>query len=182
MDIDTLYPLVTEAIRRPEALEDRRAPDARRAFGEVSRLEERIASLLLRSDYEGVIARRGAVRAAINAHEFDRARELAARFEGEDAIDDALAADLAALKAQASALAGRQNRKTGHSVRQASMRDRGDSERRLLASDPTQEAAVRAMEAVAANHGMATGRVARATKRTASDLIGETPPKPKKSV
>ncbi len=105
MNIDTLYPLVTEAIRRAEALEDIGAPDARVAFSEVSRLEERIASLLPLVDYEGIVARRGAVRAAIKAHEFGRAQELAARFEGEAGVDDALAADLAALKAQASALA-----------------------------------------------------------------------------
>ncbi len=102
MDIDNLYPLVTEAIRRAEALEDSGAPDARRAFSEVSQLEQQIASRLPLSDYEGVIARRGAVRAAIKAHEFGRAQELAARYEVEDDIDDALAADLAALKAQAS--------------------------------------------------------------------------------
>ncbi len=105
MNIDTLYPLVTEAIRRAEALEDIGAPDARVAFSEVSRLEERIASLLPLVDYEGIVARRGAVRAAIKAHEFGRAQELAARFEGEAGVDDALAADLEALKAQASALA-----------------------------------------------------------------------------
>ena len=109
MNIDTLYPLVTEAIRRAEALEDLHAPEARRAFSEVSRLEEHIASLLPLSDYEGVIARRGAVRAAINAHEFDRAQELAARFEGEDGVDDTLATDLAALKEQASTMARRQS-------------------------------------------------------------------------
>jgi hypothetical protein len=102
MDVGALYPLVTEAIRRAEALEDSGAPDVRRAFSEVSQLEEQIAILLPLSDYEGVIARRGAVRAAIKAHEFGRAQKLAAGYKAEDGIDDALAADLAALKAQAS--------------------------------------------------------------------------------
>jgi hypothetical protein len=109
MDIETLYPLVTEAIRRAETLEDLNAPEARPAFLEVSRLEECIANLLPLADYEGVIARCGAVRAAINAHEFGRARQLAARYEVEDGIDDALAADLAALKAQASTMARQQS-------------------------------------------------------------------------
>ncbi len=110
MDITTLYPLVTEAIRRAEALEDISAPEARPAFLEVSRLEERIADLLPLADYEGVVARRGAVRAAINAHEFGRAQELATRFEAEDGIDDVLAADLAALKVQACKMARQQSR------------------------------------------------------------------------
>jgi hypothetical protein len=109
MDIETLYPLVTEAIRRAEALEDLDAPEARPAFLEVSRLEERIAGLLPPAEYEGVIARRGAVRAAINAHEFGRAQELATRYGAEDGIDDALAADLAAMNAQASKMARQQS-------------------------------------------------------------------------
>ena len=101
MDVDTLYPLVTEAIRRAEALEDRDDPDAREAFSEVSQLEEHITGLIPLSDYEGAIARRGAVRAAIKAHHCGRALELIGRFEAEPGIDEDLAAELAALKAQA---------------------------------------------------------------------------------
>ena len=111
MNIETLYPLVTEAIRRAEALEDLGSPEARPAFLEVSRLEERIADLLPLAEYEGVIARRGAVRAAINAHEFGRAQDLATRYETEDGIDGALAADLAVLKAQASKMARQQSQR-----------------------------------------------------------------------
>ena len=111
MDIDALYPLVTEAIRRAEALEDSGAPDARGAFSEVSQLEEQIASFLPLCDYEGVVARRGAVRAAIKAHEFGRAQQRAARYLAEDELDNSLKADLADLRRQAEAKTdGRQNR------------------------------------------------------------------------
>jgi hypothetical protein len=105
MDIDTLYPLVTEAIRRAEALEARNEQAAREAFSEVSRLEEYIANLVPLTDYEGVIARRGAVRAAIKAHHSGRALELVARFEAEGGVDRELAGDLAKLKAEAIATA-----------------------------------------------------------------------------
>jgi len=101
MDIDTVYPVVTEAIRQAEALEDRGAPEARGAFSEVSRLEEQIAEIVSLNDYEGVVARRGAVRAAIKAREFSRAQNLAARYAAEDGVDDELAADLEALQREA---------------------------------------------------------------------------------
>lgn len=105
MDIDTLYPLVTEAIRKAEALEERSDPAACQAFSEVSRLEEQIAHVVPLSDYEGVIARRGAVRAAIKAHQSARAMDLIARFEAETGVHDELAGDLSALKAEAISLA-----------------------------------------------------------------------------
>jgi hypothetical protein len=182
MDIDSLYRLVTEAIRRAEALEDLDVPDARRAFLEVSRLEERIASLLPLADYEGVIARRGAVRAAINAHEFGLAQELATRFEAEDGIDDALAADLAALKAQASAMADRENRPTGKPIQRAVAHGHRDIKKRVSASDQTQEAIVTAFEAATAADLMDRGSAPRRAKRAVRVLLGESPPKPKKSV
>lgn len=105
MDIDTLYPQVTEAIRQAEALEDRDDPRARAAFREVSRLEEDIASVIPPSDYEGAIARRGAVRAAIKSHHSDRALQLVARYEVESGVDAQLAADLRSLRDQAIAIA-----------------------------------------------------------------------------
>lgn len=105
MDIDTLYPLVTEAIRQAEALEAISDPAARKAFSEASRLEEDIANLIPLTDYEGVIARRGAVRAAIKAHRFVRALELVARFEAEVGVDGELAGDLAKLRDKAIATA-----------------------------------------------------------------------------
>ncbi len=80
MSIETLYPLVTEAIRRAEALEDLGDPQAPAAQLEVSLLEERIAETLPASDPEGALARRGAVRAALAAKDLNRARRLTARF------------------------------------------------------------------------------------------------------
>lgn len=128
MDIDTLYPLVTEAIRQAEALEDRHDPAAREAFSEVSRLEEHIADIVPLSDYEGVVARRGAVRAAIKAHRSGRALELAARYEREAGIDDELAADLVRLKAQAISLAMAQQAKP---IPRVGRRDAGTQPERI---------------------------------------------------
>jgi hypothetical protein len=176
MDIDTLYPLVTEAIRRAEALEDINAPEARRAFSEVSRLEERIASLLPLCDYEGVIARRGAVRAAINAREFGRAQELAARFEDEDGVDDALAADLVALKAQAAVLAERENLPTKKPARRAAVHDGMDAKGGALTDD--------LMEAIGRAPGtFPTGenRARKTAMRARGNVLSKASPKPKKS-
>ena len=63
--IELLYPLITEAIRRAETLEDLRAPGAHSAYLDVSLLEERITEFLPACDPEGALARRGAVRAAL---------------------------------------------------------------------------------------------------------------------
>lgn len=87
MDLETLYTLVTEAIRRAESSDDPSAPGARQAYLDVSLLEERIASLLPQSDPEGAIARRGAVSAAIAANDFRRAEELQAKFSAEDGVN-----------------------------------------------------------------------------------------------
>lgn len=83
MSIELLYPLITEAIRRAETLEDLRAPGARSAYLDVSLLEERIADLLPASNPEGALARRGAVRAALAAKDFVRAQQLYKRFLAE---------------------------------------------------------------------------------------------------
>ena len=83
MDIETLYPLVTEAIRKAEVYEDIGAPGAMDAHRDVSLLEERVAKLLPASKVEGAIARRGAVRAAVAAHDFDRAQMLVEQYCGE---------------------------------------------------------------------------------------------------
>lgn len=104
MDIETLYPLVTEAIRRAEVLDELGAPGARQAHLDVSLLEERIAGILPPSDVEGSIARRGAVRAAIAAHEFRRAEDLVSRFTAECDADDSVRADLTILKEEASSV------------------------------------------------------------------------------
>jgi DNA-binding protein HU-beta len=110
LDIKTLYSLVTEAIRKSEVLAELNAPGARAAYLDVSLLEERITGLIPASNDEGAIARRGAVAAAIDAHEFTRAQELAARFLVEDGIDSALRVNLADLQTEASVMAGRGNR------------------------------------------------------------------------
>lgn len=82
--LDTLYLLVTEAIQRAEALTEIQAPGAAAAHLDVSLLEERIAAILPASDPEGALARRGALRAAVSADDYERARLLAARFVAED--------------------------------------------------------------------------------------------------
>lgn len=97
MTREFLYPLVTEAIRRAEILEDLRAPGMYTAYSEVSLLEEKIAELLPASDPEGALARRGAVRAALAARERDRARQLAERFLAETDVDAGLQAGLRSL-------------------------------------------------------------------------------------
>lgn len=83
MSVEDLYPLVTEAIRRAETLEDLGAPGTAAAYLDLSLLEERVAAVLPASDPEGAVARRGAVRAALAAREFGRTRQLVERFLAE---------------------------------------------------------------------------------------------------
>jgi hypothetical protein len=83
MSIEILYPLITEAIQRAETLEDLHAPGTHSAYLDVSLLEERVTEILSSSDPEGALARRGAVRAALAAREFARARLLSKRFLAE---------------------------------------------------------------------------------------------------
>jgi hypothetical protein len=80
MEIQSLYPLLTEAIRRAEIYDEIKAPGARNAYRDVSLLEEQVARLLPASNDEGAIARRGAVRAAIAAEDLDRAEQLAEEY------------------------------------------------------------------------------------------------------
>lgn len=101
MDINSLYQLVTEAIRRAEALEDLGAPTTADAHAEVSLLEEQIAKVLPANDTEGAIARRGAVSAAINAKQYERARQLADYYRGEPLADGPMRRHFAALKRSA---------------------------------------------------------------------------------
>lgn len=100
MSLEILYPLVTEAIRRAETLEDLGAPDAHRAYRAVSFLEEKVAEILPASDPEGALARRGAVRAALAARELARAEQLAERFLTEVGTDAGLRGDLLRLLEQ----------------------------------------------------------------------------------
>jgi hypothetical protein len=101
MSVEFLYPLITEAIRRAEVLDDLRAPGARSAHLDVSLLEEKIAETLPASDPEGALARRGAVRAALAARELVRAQKLVERFLAEDGANEDLQADLLQLLEQA---------------------------------------------------------------------------------
>lgn len=87
MTVEDLYPLVSEAILRAETLEDLQAPGARAAYQDVSLLEEKVADALPVADPEGALARRGAVRAALTARDFARARQLAERFLAEAGND-----------------------------------------------------------------------------------------------
>jgi hypothetical protein len=101
MDIETLYPLVTDAIRHAETMEDIDAGEANLAYRHVSLLEEKIARLLPATDEEGAIARRGAVSAAITAQDYERARHLVDRFLSEHGIDGALSVILSELRTRA---------------------------------------------------------------------------------
>jgi hypothetical protein len=102
MKIEELYPLVSEAIRRAETLEDLGAPGTCSAYQDVSLLEEKVAEILPASDPEGALARRGAVRAALAAKELARAQQLAERFLAEAGGDAAeLRAELLRLSEQA---------------------------------------------------------------------------------
>ena len=82
--LNELNQLVTEGIFVAERAVDQNSPKAKEADREVSRLEEEIASLKPASDLEGEIARRGAVRAAMNAGDTRRAIDLAATYIMED--------------------------------------------------------------------------------------------------
>ncbi len=99
MSIEFLYPLVSEAIRRAETLEDIGAPGAHSAYLDVSLLEEKISEAIPASDPEGALARRGAVRAALKAWELARVRQLAERFVTEAGEDVDLRAELLRLDA-----------------------------------------------------------------------------------
>lgn len=107
MNAELYYPLVTEAIRRAEILEDLKAPGTAAAYLDVSLLEEKIAEGLPASDPEGAVARRGAVRAALSARDVGRARELTVRFLAEDDVDNELREELVSLwkKAEGSSAA-----------------------------------------------------------------------------
>jgi hypothetical protein len=101
MSLDELYAKVTEAIEDAEALDD--AGDtvaARRAYLEVSMIEEAIAAELDPRTTQGGIARCGAVRAALNADLPMRAAELALKFLAEPGLSAEDASELFRLLAQ----------------------------------------------------------------------------------
>jgi hypothetical protein len=75
METDLLNTLVTEAIWRAEEL-DALGIQTASAWREVSVLEEELAKAFPSLEFEGQIARRGAVRAALRAEEYARAQSL----------------------------------------------------------------------------------------------------------
>lgn len=94
--VDELKTQVTEAIIKAERLDDSGDPEAQSAYAEVSVIEEQLAGLLPNSSFEGQIARRGAVRAAIKAGDIERAESLVDTFLGEVGIDQQLVEELQA--------------------------------------------------------------------------------------
>lgn len=101
MDLEFLYPLISETIRRAETLEDAGAPGAKSAYLDLSLLEERVAEVLPAADPEGALARRGAVRAALAAGDLARARRLTERFLAERDADAGSSTEIAQLLEQA---------------------------------------------------------------------------------
>ena len=65
-----------------------------KAHSELSRAEEAIADVTTPTSTEGNFARRGALRAAVDSRQDDRARMLADRFLAEDGVDEALRKEL----------------------------------------------------------------------------------------
>lgn len=90
MEVDSLNTLVSGAIWRAEQLEEHGIGSASQAWLEVSRLEEELARALPVSQPEGRIARRGAVRAALKARDYARARGLADAFTAEAGVPRSL--------------------------------------------------------------------------------------------
>lgn len=93
-DADSLYALVTGAIWRAERLDEEASGASFAAWEEVSRLEERLAAILPAVQPEGIIARRGAVRAAIKAGDVGRAQALVERFTAEEGAPSGLRRNL----------------------------------------------------------------------------------------
>ena len=94
MENDTLNTLVSGAIWRVEQLEALGLRPASQAWAEVSSLEENLAKAIPVAEPEGRIARRGAVRAALKAGDYDRAEALSAVYIAEQAAPKSLKAEL----------------------------------------------------------------------------------------
>ena len=103
MSMDELYERVTEAILHAEHMEVQGATvEMRKAFLDVSRIEEEIAKATPASGPEGAVARRGAVRAALKSDDPLYANSLADRYLDEP-VPSALADELRRMKADAEA-------------------------------------------------------------------------------
>ena len=94
VETDTLNTLVTAAIWRAEQLEARGIPTAPQAWAEVSSIEEELAKAFPASEFEGRIARRGSVSAALKAGDYARAHTLADGYVAEEAAPRSLKAAL----------------------------------------------------------------------------------------
>jgi hypothetical protein len=90
MEADTLNILVSGAIWRAEQMEDAGVASAPQAWMEVSAIEEKLGGVFPSSVPEGKIARRGAVRAALKAGDYARARDLVERYSAEPRVPKAL--------------------------------------------------------------------------------------------
>ena len=90
METDTLNTLVSSAIWRAEQLEDRGIRSASQAWSEVSTLEGELAKAIPVSEPEGRIARRGSVRAALKAGDYDRAQALVDGYVAEEGTPESL--------------------------------------------------------------------------------------------
>jgi DNA polymerase III delta prime subunit len=101
VELESLYEKVSDAIFTAEGLEATGAPGAAEAYREVSRLEEQIAKLFPVGDTEGDLARRGAVRAALNAGDLKRADELQERYASDARATKDFRQQLEALWAEA---------------------------------------------------------------------------------
>lgn len=100
MDLAELNRHVTSAIFRAERLVEG-SWEAQAAYREVSVLEEAIARQTGVAEIEGVLAREGAVRAAMRAGECLRALSLATRYLEEEGAPSHLQAELTKLQREA---------------------------------------------------------------------------------
>jgi len=100
METDPLNMRVTEAIWRAEELEATNIAAAPRAWAEVSSIEEELAKAMPPSDFQGKIARRGAVRAARKAGDVGRAHALAEAYLADGAAPESLKAGLREILAE----------------------------------------------------------------------------------
>lgn len=95
---------VTDAILAAERLERSGVTvESRRAWQEVSRIEEAIAGELAAKTLQGAIARCGAVSAAFSAEDWARVSALAARYLADPSLHAADRADIEAMAESARA-------------------------------------------------------------------------------
>jgi hypothetical protein len=94
---DELDELVSGAIRRAEILDDMRSAMAGAAWHEVMLYEERLAEITPATGIEGGIARRGAIHAALKAHDYSRAQDLLKRYTSDNLVPASLKEALCAI-------------------------------------------------------------------------------------